>query len=163
MSNPMIEIDTISMTSGEYPEVTGKLVSGDLSNIATNKTFSLNDYYNNYSTTRSIPYDTTTTTTTTPYISGGLMNGDGSFTIYGDLDVRGKIKTQQGDVNTIEIDEDDVIMLTFDPKQYDIDECQQIFQMWQNNFPNHKIIATFKGVKIDLIKDKGNKKKEVSW
>ena len=47
MSNPMIEIDTISMTSGEYPEVTGKLVSGDLSNIATHKTFSLNDYYNN--------------------------------------------------------------------------------------------------------------------
>ena len=161
MSNPMIEIDTISMTSGEYPEVTGKLVSGDLSNIATNKTFSLNDYYNNYSTTRSIPYDTITTTT--PYISGGVMNGNGTVTIYGDIDVQGKIKTQQDDVKTIEIDEEDVIMLTFDPEQYNIDECQQIFQMWQNNFPNHKIIATFKGIKIDLIKDKGNKKKEVSW
>lgn len=161
MSNPMIEIDTISMTSGEYPEVTGRVVSGDLSNIVTNKTFSLNDYYNNYSTTRSIPYDTITTTT--PYISRGIMNGNGTVTVYGDLDVQGKIKTQQDNVNTIEIDEDDVIMLTFDPEQYNIDECQQIFQMWQNNFPNHKIIATFKGIKIDLIKDKGNKKKEVSW
>ena len=161
MSKPMIEIDTISMTSGEHPEVTGKLVSGDLSNIATNKTFSLNDYYNNYSTISSIPYDTITTTT--PYISGGAMTGNSTITVYGDIDVQGKIKTQQDNVNTIEIDEDDVIMLTFDPEQYNIDECQQIFQMWQNNFPNHKIIATFKGIKIDLIKDKGNKKKEVSW
>lgn len=160
MSNSMIEIDTISMTSGEYPEVTGRVVSGDLSNIVTNKTFSLNDYYNDYST-RSIPYDTITTTT--PYISGGVTNGNSTVTIYGDIDVQGKIKTQQGDVNTIEIDEEDIIMLTFDPEQYNIDECQQIFQMWQNNFPNHKIIATFKGIKIDLIKDKGNKKKEVSW
>ena len=113
MSNPMIEIDTISMTSGEYPEVTGKLVSGDLSNIVTNKTFSLNDYYNNYST-RSTPYDTITTTT--PYISGGAMNGNSTITVYGDIDVQGKIKTQQDNVNTIEIDEDDVIMLTFDPE-----------------------------------------------
>ena len=162
MSNPMIEIDTISMTSGEYPEVTGRLVSGDLSNIATNRTISLNDYANSMST-RTYPYDSITTIGDSYPYNGWHSNGSGSVTIYGDLDVRGKIKTQQGDVNTIEMDEEDIIMLTFDPEQYDIDECQQIFQMWQNNFPNHKIIATFKGIKIDLIKDKGNKKKEVSW
>lgn len=89
---------------------------------------------------------------------------DKNSIICDDLKVNGSITLPNNtSISKTIIDEDDIIMLTFDPDMYSIDECKQMFEMWQNNFPNHKVIATFKGIKIDLIKDKGMRKGEVVW
>ena len=140
--------DYAASSSSSYPS----------NRTATTTSISLNDYYNQgVISTTTYPYHDYITKTTP------VIHSHGDVVIDGDLELGGKITIPHGEIGKATLDEDDVIMLTFDIEQYDVAECQQILEMWQRNFPNHKVIATFKGVKVDFIKDKGRKNNEVAW
>lgn len=72
------------------------------------------------------------------------------------------------DVNLVNINPDDVIMITFDLDQCGMDECRQIMETYHEAFPNNIILANlFPLVKsIDIVSpdDKESKREdEISW
>lgn len=72
------------------------------------------------------------------------------------------------DVNLVNINPDDVIIITFDLDQCGIDECRQIMETYCKAFPNNIILANlFPLVKsIDIVSpvDKEFKREdEISW
>lgn len=55
---------------------------------------------------------------------------------------------------TMHVDKGDTIVIQFDQDIFDIDEAQQLLKVFQSNFPENDIIATFKGQEIKgVIKD----------
>ena len=47
------------------------------------------------------------------------------------------------DFSVIQLQENDVVILTFDTEVFDIDTCGRIYKEWQNAFPNNDILCKF--------------------
>lgn len=61
-----------------------------------------------------------------------------------------------------QLQDNDVIILTFDIDIWSLDEVKQMFNTFVEAFPNHKILAKYNGVEIDIVHiDKDES--EVSW
>lgn len=77
-------------------------------------------------------------------------------------------KETKVDVNLVNINPNDVIMITFDLDQCGMDECRKIMETYHETFPNNIILANlFPLVKsIDIVTpgDKESKREdEISW
>lgn len=44
----------------------------------------------------------------------------------------------------------DVIVMTFDPDKYHLDEAATVFQAVEKKFPNHNFIGTAKGIEFSV-------------
>ena len=49
------------------------------------------------------------------------------------------------------ISENDTIVIEVDQNELDIDEVQQIIEIWKREYPKNKIMLTFKGIEIKGI------------
>ena len=55
----------------------------------------------------------------------------------------------------LDIKDGDNILITVDLDRYDIEDAQNMLQIFSKNFPNNKVIITFKG--IEVTKENKNK------
>lgn len=61
-----------------------------------------------------------------------------------------------------QLKDNDIIILTFDNEVWDVDKIKQWVDYFQQDFPNHKIIAKFNGIQIDIFHVEKDER-EVSW
>lgn len=47
------------------------------------------------------------------------------------------------DFSVVQLQENDVVILTFDTEVFNIETCEQIYKEWQNAFPNNDILCKF--------------------
>ena len=57
-------------------------------------------------------------------------------------------------ISKLDLKENDVILVTIDIDKYDTPEAYEIFKMIVKEFPDNKIVATFKGIEIEKLKEK---------
>lgn len=77
-------------------------------------------------------------------------------------------KETKVDINLVNINPDDVIIITFDLDQCEIDKCHQIMETYHKTFPNNIILANLfplvKSINIVSPADKESKREdEISW
>lgn len=152
------KVDEINLTLGEDPEIKGHLVTKFDPN-KTNTFTSENAYLNPTATW------TINTTQGDGFLDISKISSEKS-NIYVDTgrgDWTSITTSKPPEVETIIIDENDIIVITVDFNEYGLDEAEKIIRMWQMNFPNHKVIMKPKGMDIMLIKDNGAKENEVEW
>lgn len=53
----------------------------------------------------------------------------------------------------LDLKENDVILITVDLDKYDVDETYSMFQMICSEFPNNKVVCTFKGITIEKLRE----------
>lgn len=61
--------------------------------------------------------------------------------------------------NTIhewQLKDNDVIILTFDITIWSVNEIKQMFDNFVNAFPDHKILAKYNGIEIDIVHTEKN-------
>ena len=66
---------------------------------------------------------------------------------------------------TLYLNENDILVMTFDMLEFDIDEINDIFQEIKKIIPNNKILAIPKGIELSTIsiEDIENNKNLISW
>jgi len=53
----------------------------------------------------------------------------------------------------LDLKENDVILMTIDLDKFDIEGTYRIFQMIQKEFPDNKVVCTFKGISIEKMRE----------
>lgn len=61
-----------------------------------------------------------------------------------------------------QLQNNDVIILTFDIEKWSLKKVEQIFSAFVEAFPNHKILAKYNGIEVDIIHTEKNES-EISW
>ena len=51
----------------------------------------------------------------------------------------------------LDLKENDVILITVDLDKFDIDETYHMLQIVQKEFPDNKVVCTFKGISIEKL------------
>lgn len=74
-------------------------------------------------------------------------------------------KTKMIHIDTVyewQLQDNDVIILTFDIERWGLDEVKQMFDSFVKAFPNHKILVKYNDVEIDIVHTEKDES-EVSW
>ena len=53
----------------------------------------------------------------------------------------------------LDLKENDVILMTVDLDKFDIEETYRMFQIIQKEFPDNKVVCTFKGISIEKMRE----------
>ena len=57
-------------------------------------------------------------------------------------------------LSKLDINKDDVILMTVDLDVFDIDTTNQMLKIMVSTFPDNKVVATFKGIEINKLREK---------
>ena len=57
-------------------------------------------------------------------------------------------------LSKLDLKKNDVIIVTIDIDKYDIEEAYDIFEIVQKSFSDNMVVATFKGIEINKLKEK---------
>ena len=69
------------------------------------------------------------------------------------------------DFKSLQLNSNDILIMTFDMLEFDIDEINSIFQEIKKIIPNNKILAIPKGIELSTLsmEDMENDKNLISW
>lgn len=57
-------------------------------------------------------------------------------------------------LSKLDLKKNDVIIVTIDLDKYDIGEAYSVFEIVQKSFSDNMVVATFKGIEINKLKEK---------
>ena len=69
------------------------------------------------------------------------------------------------EIQKLELKENDILVMTFDVMEFNIDEIKGIYQRIQNFIPNNKVLAIPQGIELSAISIEQieNKSSYITW
>ena len=55
------------------------------------------------------------------------------------------------EIQKLELKENDILVMTFDVMEFDVDEIREIYQRIQDFIPNNKVLAIPQGIELSTI------------
>ena len=69
------------------------------------------------------------------------------------------------EIQKLELKENDILVMTFDVMEFDVDEIREIYQRIQDFIPNNKVLAIPQGIELSTISIEQieNKSSYITW